>query len=75
MKILQGNLTEIRYDFPDDGGAEKPMQVKSEQTHKENDVAYMADDLGVHRVVNRGDTFAVSLHRRLSPSMLGIGST
>lgn len=28
----------------------------------ENDVAYMADDLGLHRMSNKGSDFAVSLH-------------
>lgn len=40
------------------------MKVKSEYTHQENAVAYMADELGVHRVWNRGSDFAVSLHRK-----------
>lgn len=65
MKILKGNLTETRYDFPDDD-AEKPMRLKSEKIHKENAVAYMADDLGLHRVSNQGSDYAVSLHRRYS---------
>lgn len=62
MKILKGDLTEVRYAIP---GAdhEGPMEVTYERTHKENDVAYMADELGVHRVLNRGSDFAVSLHR------------
>jgi Cysteine dioxygenase type I len=62
MKILRGNLTETRYDFPS-GTKEGPMRVKSERIHKENAVAYMADELGVHRVSNQGSDFAVSLHR------------
>lgn len=63
MKILRGDLTETRYEFPN-GDKEQPMQVKSEQVHKENAVAYMADELGLHRVSNQGSDFAVSLHRR-----------
>lgn len=63
MKILKGDLTEIRYAFPE-GSEEQPMQIISERTHKENAVAYMADELGVHRVCNKGSDFAVSLHRR-----------
>jgi len=62
MKILKGTLTETRYDFPDEDDMEKPMQVKSEQAYTENEVAYMADDLGVHRIRNLGSDFAVSLH-------------
>ena len=62
MKILRGTLTETRYDFPD-GDKNKPMEVKTTSHHKENAVAYMADELGVHRVSNEGSDFAVSLHR------------
>lgn len=67
MKILKGNLTETRYAFPDEDEQEKPMEVISERTYKENAVAYMADELGLHRVSNRGSDFAVSLHRKSPP--------
>jgi hypothetical protein len=63
MKILRGTLTETRFDFPD-SKKEQPMKVKSEKTLAENKVAYMADELGVHRVSNEGSDFAVSLHRK-----------
>lgn len=63
MKILRGDLTETRYAFPEEGEAEGPMKVIAEKTYKENKVAYMADELGLHRVSNRGSDFAVSLHR------------
>ena len=63
MKILRGNLTETRYEFPKPG-QEGLMEIKSEKTHKKNAVAYMADELGVHRVWNKGSDFAVSLHRK-----------
>lgn len=61
MKILRGNLTETRYAFPEGQGV-APMKILSEKTHKENAVAYMADELGLHRVSNKGSDFAVSLH-------------
>jgi predicted metal-dependent enzyme (double-stranded beta helix superfamily) len=66
MKILRGDLTETRYDFPLEGD-NKPMRVMSERVHKENAVAYMSDDLGVHRITNNGSDFAVSLHRKCVP--------
>ncbi|KAI1401552.1 cysteine dioxygenase type I [Hypoxylon fuscum] len=72
MKILKGNLTETRYDFPDDD-AEKPMRLKSEKIHKENAVAYMADDLGLHRVSNQGSDYAVSLHLYTPPNVAKYG--
>lgn len=61
MKILKGNLTETRYAFPQHKQSQ-PLNIISERTHIENDVAYMADDLGLHRMSNRGSDFAVSLH-------------
>lgn len=63
MKILKGNLTETRYEFPQEGESSGPMKVITEKTYKENQVAYMADELGLHRVSNKGSDFVVSLHR------------
>ena len=63
MKILKGEITETRYDFPD-GDKAQPMRVKQEQVYKANQTAYMADELGLHRVSNQGSDFAVSLHCR-----------
>ncbi|KAG5928059.1 hypothetical protein E4U42_001334 [Claviceps africana] len=69
MKILHGTLTETRYDFPDEHAEPGPMRVISEKTYKKNGVTYMADELGLHRVSNRGSDFAVSLHRKLLPTL------
>ncbi|KAK1825702.1 RmlC-like cupin domain-containing protein [Podospora conica] len=70
MKILRGNLTETRYAFPDEAGeTDQPMRVTQERVHKQNEVAYMADELGVHRVWNRGSDFAVSLHLYTPPNV------
>jgi cysteine dioxygenase len=68
MKILRGELTETRYAFPEENEEEGPMKVISERTFKENAVTYMADELGLHRVSNRGSNFAVSLHCRSHPA-------
>ncbi|KAI1334781.1 RmlC-like cupin domain-containing protein [Xylariaceae sp. FL0016] len=72
MKILHGDLTETRYDFPE-GDTARPMQVKSEQVHKKNAVAYMADELGLHRVSNQGSDYAVSLHLYTPPNVAKSG--
>jgi predicted metal-dependent enzyme (double-stranded beta helix superfamily) len=61
MRILKGNLTETRYAFPREGHND-PLRVISEKTHVEGEVAYMADELGLHRMFNGGSDFAVSLH-------------
>lgn len=70
MKILKGNLTETRYEFPQEGESSGPLKVITEKTYKENQVAYMADELGLHRVSNKGSDFAVSLHRECSSHRL-----
>lgn len=64
MKILRGDLTETRYAFPENIQDEGPMKVIAETIYKSGEVAYMCDDLGLHRVSNRGSDFAVSLHCR-----------
>ncbi|KAF4997859.1 hypothetical protein FGRMN_3560 [Fusarium graminum] len=69
MKILRGELTETRYAFPEANEEEEPMKVISERTFKENAVTYMADELGLHRVTNRGSDFAVSLHLYTPPNV------
>jgi predicted metal-dependent enzyme (double-stranded beta helix superfamily) len=61
MKILKGSLTETRYAFPQQGH-DHPLNIISETTHSENEVVYMADELGLHRMSNKGGDFAVSLH-------------
>lgn len=70
MKVLRGNLTETRYDFPA-GDGPAAMKTVSEKTYTEDSVAYMADQLGVHRIWNKGGDFAVSLHRRPDPTRRG----
>ena len=66
MKILRGTLTETRYDVPDENGPAERMKVLSRKMYRENEVTYMADELGLHRVSNEGSDFAVSLHRMCS---------
>lgn len=73
MKILRGDLTETRYEFPTAEDEGKPMEVISERIHQENAVAYMSDDLGVHSMSNAGSDFAVSLHCRCSPAVDSTG--
>lgn len=68
MKILRGDLTETRYAFPENNQEEEPMQVIAETVYKSGEVAYMSDDLGLHRVSNRGSDFAVSLHCKQHPN-------
>ncbi|CAK7202962.1 hypothetical protein SEUCBS139899_005689 [Sporothrix eucalyptigena] len=71
MKILRGDLTETRYAFPEEttDGTPHPMTITSEKTYHENAVAYMADELGVHKISNKGSDFAVSLHLYTPPNV------
>ncbi|KAL1902246.1 hypothetical protein Sste5346_001222 [Sporothrix stenoceras] len=73
MKILKGDLTETRYAFPEasasDSTEPQPMIITSEKTYHENAVAYMADELGVHKIWNKGSDFAVSLHLYTPPNV------
>jgi hypothetical protein len=68
MKILKGSLKETRYAWPtvDRNNAEdRPLQVLSDKTYHQNQVTYMSDKLGLHRISNPDPNgYAVSLHRR-----------
>ncbi|KAI1774928.1 RmlC-like cupin domain-containing protein [Hypoxylon cercidicola] len=72
MKILHGSLTETRYEFPD-SDTSGPMRLKSERVLVNNAVAYMADELGLHRVSNQGSNYAVSLHLYTPPNVAKYG--
>ncbi|KAI9902615.1 hypothetical protein N3K66_001967 [Trichothecium roseum] len=69
MKILKGTLTETRFEFPTEGEEKKPMTMIARRQYKEDTVAYMADELGLHRVTNEGSDFAVSLHLYTPPNV------
>jgi cysteine dioxygenase len=70
MKILKGSLTETRYAWPtvDRNNAEdRPLQIMSSKTYQENQVTYMSDKLGLHRISNPDpNEYAVSLHCKLN---------
>lgn len=58
MRALSGELTEVRYDWPDG----QTMRLKGEKTLIAGDVAYINNEIGLHRVENRSPDVAVSLH-------------
>lgn len=72
MKILKGRLTETRYSWPTvclNNAHEHPLHTISEKTYEENQVAYMSDKLGLHRISNPHPTeYAVSLHLYTPPN-------
>ena len=74
MKVLAGELTETVYYSPDNGEREEggaPLKIKSCNTHRANDVAYISDEIGLHRVHNPSSgRIAVSLHCKLLVTFL-----
>lgn len=66
MKILKGNLKETLYDWPSNNtqeGSSSPPRPKRETIYEENQVTYMSDQLGLHKISNEDpDNIAVSLH-------------
>ncbi|MCJ1389528.1 capsule-associated protein CAP1 [Xylographa bjoerkii] len=67
MKILQGSLKETLYDWPDKStkrtGLSAPLHAKKETIYEENEVTYMSDKLGLHKISNpEADRVAISLH-------------
>lgn len=68
MKILKGSLVETRYAWPTidlNQKKDQPLQTISQTRYEENEVTYMSDKLGLHRISNPDpNNFAVSLHRK-----------
>ena len=61
MKVLKGSLKETRFEFPEHGA---PESIK-ETIFQENEVTYMSDELGLHKISNPDpEKLAVSLHRK-----------
>ncbi|RMZ82745.1 hypothetical protein DV738_g1567, partial [Chaetothyriales sp. CBS 135597] len=77
MKILKGSLKETQYAMPDtaDGTAhQQPPQVTKESTYLENEVTYIADTIGLHKITNASATEpAVSLHLYTPPHAAHFG--
>lgn len=70
-QVLKGRLQEDLYSWPDqeqiENGRSSPPQLIKQTTYSENQVTYMSDKLGLHRVSNPDqDNFAISLHRMFS---------
>lgn len=70
MKVLKGSLVETRYAWPTvelNNAEEQPLKVISNKTYEKNQVTYMSDKLGLHRISNPDPhDYAVSLHRKFS---------
>ncbi|KAF4811994.1 Cysteine dioxygenase [Colletotrichum tropicale] len=75
MKVLAGELTETVYYTPSSTDKENvPLKVKSEKTYQADQVTYISDDIGLHRVHNpHPQNVAVSLHLYTPPNAADIG--
>jgi len=76
MKILKGSLTETRYAWPTierNKAEEHPLQTLSNTTYQKDEVTYMSDKLGLHRITNPDPVgHAVSLHCECCPRASGM---
>ncbi|KAJ5713747.1 uncharacterized protein N7483_010928 [Penicillium malachiteum] len=66
--ILKGRLQETLYSWPDkeriEHGEMSPPQITRQTIYEENQVTYMSDKLGLHKISNPDpEGFAISLHR------------
>ncbi|RLV91559.1 Cysteine dioxygenase CDG1 [Spathaspora sp. JA1] len=67
MKILAGELVESLYDIPRVEGSSK-MEVKKMTTLVRDEVGYISDNIGLHRITNPlKDRVSVSLHLYTPP--------
>ncbi|KIV88114.1 hypothetical protein PV10_09040 [Exophiala mesophila] len=80
MKLLKGSLKETLYDKPhlcdasELSGATTPPRVVKETIYTENQVTYISDQLGLHKIANVSDTdVAVSLHLYTPPHAANFG--
>ncbi|KAL9599386.1 MAG: hypothetical protein Q9179_003577 [Wetmoreana sp. 5 TL-2023] len=64
--ILKGSLTETRYAWPNTLGR---MQITKQTNFNRDEVTYMADNLGLHKISNPDlNGYAVSLHLYTPPN-------
>ncbi|KAF1981481.1 putative cysteine dioxygenase Cdo1 [Aulographum hederae CBS 113979] len=73
MKVLKGSLRETLYDHPKPPTQEtshpEPLEITKETIFTENDVTYISDEIGLHRVSSESATeFAISLHLYTPPN-------
>jgi cysteine dioxygenase len=64
VKILDGSLVESLYDWPEKNNEKGSVGLvpRKNSTYTENQVTYMHDKIGLHRISNHGSKPAISLH-------------
>jgi len=71
MKVLTGCLTEVRFLWPESdqtGHKDAPMKMVAETELGADEVTYINDSIGLHRMENRSHAqHAVSLHLYIPP--------
>ena len=73
MKILTGSLKETIYIVAD-GEDQSPLEVARESMYKRNEVTYISDQIGLHKISNASDSeVAVSLHLYTPPHAANFG--
>ncbi|KAL1995608.1 hypothetical protein VTN49DRAFT_1795 [Thermomyces lanuginosus] len=78
MKVLKGSLKETLFAWPEQEkvakGEECPLQTTRERIYNENEVTYMSDKLGLHRISNPDpNNPAISLHLYTPPNAAHYG--
>ncbi|KAL4815223.1 RmlC-like cupin domain-containing protein [Aspergillus spinulosporus] len=78
MKVLKGSLQETLYTWPDQDkvqhGQSSPPEVTKVTTYGENQVTYMSDKLGLHKIHNPDpNEMAISLHLYTPPNAANYG--
>jgi len=67
MRMVDGDLQEIRYHWPKTGEENKPMQVLSSTVLKAGQVVFINDSMGLHKVGNPGTGNSCSVHCYIPP--------
>ncbi|KAL5337653.1 RmlC-like cupin domain-containing protein [Aspergillus crustosus] len=78
MKVLKGTLQETLYTWPDQDkvqhGQSSPPEVTKVTTYGEDQVTYMSDKLGLHKIHNPDpNNVAISLHLYTPPNAANYG--
>lgn len=83
MKLLKGSLQETLYEMPPcsadaedevSSGTLTPPQIVKETIYMENQVTYISDKIGLHKISNPShDEFAISLHLYTPPHAANFG--
>ena len=78
MKILKGSLKETLYDMPitadEEAGSRTPPHIVKETVYNRDEVTYISDDIGLHKIANPSSAeVAVSLHLYTPPHAANFG--